>query len=146
MDTILFLCTGNYYRSRYAEIIFNWFASPLDCNWNAISRGLDLKKGINNTGPLSSTAADRIKQKGIPFSDAMSRMPVQVDISDLNKSKLIIALQKSEHRPYINMLFPEWENRITFWNVADVQPDLLYDPLIEIENNVIALINELIRN
>ena len=27
MKTVLFLCTGNYYRSRFAEIFFNWHAA-----------------------------------------------------------------------------------------------------------------------
>jgi len=26
MKTALFLCSGNYYRSRYAEFYFNWLA------------------------------------------------------------------------------------------------------------------------
>ena len=40
MKTLLFLCTGNYYRSRYAEELFNHRAAPAGLNWRAQSRGL----------------------------------------------------------------------------------------------------------
>jgi protein-tyrosine phosphatase len=36
--TVLFLCTGNYYRSRYAEIYFNSVASKMELPWKATSR------------------------------------------------------------------------------------------------------------
>jgi len=39
MKKILFLCTGNYYRSRYAEEIFNHLAKREDLPWRAFSRG-----------------------------------------------------------------------------------------------------------
>ena len=39
MKKILFLCTGNYYRSRYAEEIFNHMARNKGLPWRAFSRG-----------------------------------------------------------------------------------------------------------
>jgi len=51
--TILFLCTGNYYRSRFAE--FSSYPFQEDgLPWNAASRGLALERGINNIGPMAA--------------------------------------------------------------------------------------------
>jgi protein-tyrosine phosphatase len=36
---VLFLCTGNYYRSRYAEELFNHLARAEGIGWRAFSRG-----------------------------------------------------------------------------------------------------------
>ncbi|MSR59513.1 MAG: low molecular weight phosphatase family protein, partial [Planctomycetaceae bacterium] len=51
MPTVLFLCTGNYYRSRFAEVYFNWLAAQRGSVWRADSFGLALDP--NNPGPLS---------------------------------------------------------------------------------------------
>ena len=51
MKRILFLCTGNYYRSRFAEIFFNWHAEQRVLAWRAESRGLALD--ASNVGPIS---------------------------------------------------------------------------------------------
>lgn len=51
MKSVLFLCTGNYYRSRFAEIYFNWHAPQQGLLWKAVSRGLGLDPC--NLGPLS---------------------------------------------------------------------------------------------
>jgi protein-tyrosine phosphatase len=37
---ILFLCTGNFYRSRFAEELFNHLARQKRLDWVADSRGL----------------------------------------------------------------------------------------------------------
>lgn len=50
---VLFLCTGNYYRSRYAEILFNSVAGRMGLPWRASSRGLALERGVNNVGPMA---------------------------------------------------------------------------------------------
>ena len=46
--TILFLCTGNYYRSRFAEVLFNSLADRMGMPWRASSRGLALERGVDN--------------------------------------------------------------------------------------------------
>ena len=51
--TILFLCTGNYYRSRFAEVMFNSVAAKMSLPWKATSRGLALERGIYNIGPMA---------------------------------------------------------------------------------------------
>jgi protein-tyrosine-phosphatase len=38
--TVLFLCTGNYYRSRFAEALFNSVAGKMGLPCRASSRGL----------------------------------------------------------------------------------------------------------
>ena len=43
---VLFLCTGNYYRSRFAEVLFNSVAGKLGLPWRASSRGLALERGV----------------------------------------------------------------------------------------------------
>jgi len=44
MPTVLFLCSGNYYRSRFAEIFFNWLAEEKSLSWRAESRAIRIKR------------------------------------------------------------------------------------------------------
>jgi protein-tyrosine-phosphatase len=37
IQRVLFLCTGNYYRSRYAEELFNHLARAEGLGWRAFS-------------------------------------------------------------------------------------------------------------
>ena len=52
--TVLFLCTGNYYRSRFAEVLFNSVAGKMGLPWRASSRGLALE-----TTPARATPSGR---------------------------------------------------------------------------------------
>ncbi|MDZ7693782.1 MAG: hypothetical protein U5K69_22130 [Balneolaceae bacterium] len=40
MNNVLFICTGNYYRSRMAEELFLFWADETDLDWRAESAGL----------------------------------------------------------------------------------------------------------
>ena len=44
MKQVLFLCSANYYRSRFAEHLFNWLAPQLGLDWRADSMGLDMER------------------------------------------------------------------------------------------------------
>ena len=46
-NTVLFLCTGNYYRSRFAEVLFNSVDGKMGLPWRASSRGLALERGVH---------------------------------------------------------------------------------------------------
>ena len=64
MKTVLFLCTGNYYRSRFAEELFNHRAEHAGLDWIAQSRGLAIERGVNNVGPISPFALEGLKDRG----------------------------------------------------------------------------------
>src|ERR1051326_4132468 len=64
-QTVLFLCTGNYYRSRYAELLFNSVAGKMSLPWKASSRGLALERGVNNVGPIAASAVEALEARGL---------------------------------------------------------------------------------
>jgi protein-tyrosine phosphatase len=51
MKALLFICTGNYYRSRFAELYFRHLATKHELNWHVYSRGLEPDQA--NEGMLS---------------------------------------------------------------------------------------------
>ena len=98
MKVVLFLCTGNYYRSRFAEEMFN-FLAPVECpGWTAVSRGIALDLGINNVGPIAGSTAQAL-QKGTRFNPPLARMPLQLEITDLESSDHIGALNAARTFP-----------------------------------------------
>ena len=87
MKTLLFLCTGNYYRSRYAEELFNHGAERIPLTWRAQSRGLAIERGTNNVGPLSPFALEALKDRGlvaqaeiVPPKDALRAIDREIDV------------------------------------------------------------------
>src|SRR5438067_2061883 len=70
----LFLCTGNYYRSRFAEILFNHRASHLRLDWRAESRGLKIG-WLGNIGAISPDAIATLEARGIRCA-TVERMPI----------------------------------------------------------------------
>src|SRR5437660_8840918 len=94
---ILFLCTGNYYRSRFAEELFNHLARQAGLDWVAESAALALEKGSCNVGPISRYTLQALAARQIEPS-AASRMPRQVCERELESADLVIALKEAEHR------------------------------------------------
>jgi predicted translation initiation factor SUI1 len=122
--TVLFLCTGNYYRSRFAEVLFNSVAGKMGLPWRASSRGLALERGINNVGPMAVEAVKALEAMGVRAGDALTRMPAQVTTDDLEGAALIVALKHAEHLPLLQERFPAWAEKVEFWHVDDA-PEVL---------------------
>jgi protein-tyrosine phosphatase len=115
--TVLFLCTANYYRSRFSEYLFNALAKKNGLPWQATSRGL-LASTQWNIGPISEFTVERLTALGVPF-DA-KRFPMQVSEPDFQDADLVVAVKEAEHRAMMRELFPVWENRIEYWDVDDL--------------------------
>jgi protein-tyrosine phosphatase len=81
-NAVLFLCTDNYYRSRYAEILFNSVARKMGLPWRASSRGLALERGVNNVGPMAMTSVKALEARGSRAAAECGRFPIQVTVED----------------------------------------------------------------
>ena len=137
MKKILFLCTGNYYRSRFAEYLFNELAQIHQLPWYADSRALALQLGVNNIGSISPYTLIRLQQLGVKSPpDSLQRQPQQVVVMDLENSDKVIALDEEEHRPFVTHLFPEWTDKIDYWMVHDLHLTDPRDALAEIERKI----------
>ncbi len=131
--TILFLCTANYYRSRYSELLFNYYAGEYGLNWKADSRGL-LASLHNNPGPIYDVVTNRLENMGIR-TGAVHRYQIQLEEKDLEKADWTIALKQAEHLDMMKRLFPGWAEQITYWHIhdIDVEPPEIALPEIDIE-------------
>ena len=141
-QTVLFLCTGNYYRSRFAEELFN-FHAPRDLpDWIATSRALAIELGIYNHGAMSVHTRQALANRGIPLNEPL-RSPQQVSEEELVSASLVIALKEAEHRPYLTTRYPAWPDRVTYWHIHDLDKSTPTEALSEIADKVVALMNEL---
>lgn len=125
-------------------MLFNELASTRNLDWQAESRGTIAGENSRNVGPISRHVlkglADRDLYPARPMRD-----PLPLTGADLAQADLIIALYDSEHRPQLALSFPEWVERVEYWQV----PDLDHMPAVEalelIEQNVRTLIDRLAR-
>ena len=140
MPEVLFICTGNYYRSRFAEAVFNHEALRAKLPWRAFSRGLAIE--LAPPGMLSPFATDGLRRRSIPLATTALRPQPLVE-ADLRRAARAIALKEEEHRPMIDMRFPTWSPRIEFWHVSDLDQTPPDEAMELIESRVRALLEEL---
>jgi protein-tyrosine phosphatase len=140
--TVLFLCTGNYYRSRFAEELFNHRTERDGLSWRAESRALAIERGKHNVGPISHLVLQALQARGC-VPRGIARMPQPCTAADLENADLVIALKDSEHRPLMLERFPEWEGRTEFWFVDDIDVTPPDQALAAIEGEVERLLQRL---
>ncbi len=136
---LLFICTGNFYRSRFAEAVFNHRAEAEGLPWRAFSRGLAIHM---IEGDLSPWTREALEARGIPLDrTGPTRLPLTQ--RDLLRADRVIALKEDEHRPLMERHFPLWSDRIQYWHVHDLDQADAERALPEIEGLVEELIAEL---
>jgi protein-tyrosine phosphatase len=139
---ILFLCTGNYYRSRFAEELFNHHAQREAVNWQATSRALASERLSANIGPISQHTVEALRVRNIAPSGA-TRLPAACTVADLEAADIVVAMKEAEHRELIRTKFPKWEERVIYWNVHDIDAASPWDAIEVIDRLVMALMREI---
>jgi protein-tyrosine phosphatase len=139
MKTILFLCSGNYFRSRFAEELFNHRAAHARIGWRARSRALAIEHLIGVSDRMSPFAVSGLKESGYVASEA-ERLPQQCVRADFETADHTVALNEPEHRPLMLERFPRWAERIEYWKVSDVDVVPANVALAAIEQQVEALL------
>ena len=136
MRRILFICTGNIYRSRFAEALFNHHAGRAGLEWEASSRGLqiDLASGI-----LAPQTRDALLERGISLHHT-ARESTALEESDLTGAALVVALNREEHQPMMKQCFPRWADRVDYWDIRDVEFESPKRALPRIEGHVFRLV------
>lgn len=140
---ILFLCSGNYFRSRFAEELFNHWARRLQLDWRADSRGLisDLS-GLRNVGHISPHTLEALSARGIRPQGGQ-RWPQPVVEQELQAADRVIAMKEVEHRPMMAQRFPQLIDRIEYWAVDDIDVEVPARCIAQAEARLLALIKGL---
>lgn len=140
---ILFLCTGNYYRSRFAEELFNHRARQRGLEWTADSAGLEVEKWRSyNPGTMSVHTVEMLEAMDV-MPMGRNRPERQFDPQEIDEVVRCIALSESEHRPMIERMHPELLDRIEFWTVEDLHLETADNALPMIVEAVEKLVDEL---
>jgi protein-tyrosine phosphatase len=139
-NTVLFLCTGNYYRSRFAELLFNWHADERKLAWRADSRGLDPDPA--NDGPISRHTLRALARLKIAVP-AELRFPLRATRADFERCQHIVAVKEAEHRPLLARFFPEVLERVEFWHVHDLDFADPEEAIPQLERLVCELVGRL---
>ena len=145
-----FVCTGNLYRSKYAEACFNYLCIKNNVtNKRAFSRGLRVQPteqyehGESFTFPvrLAIPTYERMVKRKIPFCliGATNQM---LDNYDCASSEKIILMNKDEHMPWMTQKHSEYLDRVECLEIGDKNylPENGYDgPSWEIDDALGAI-------
>jgi len=141
MKQVLFLCSANHYRSRFAEHLFNWLAPQANLDWQADSRGLDMDRW-GHLRAMSRYVVEGLLERGI-LVNGDHRNPRRLMLPDLGNSDLVIALKESEHRRMMREQFPLWTDQVEYWHIDDIDCAQPEEALPVLEDHVRRLVERL---
>ena len=107
--------------------------------WRAASRGLATYL-VNED--ISYNTAVALQDRGIDLGNT-SGTASQLTEVDMENADLLIALSAAEHRPLIDQMYPEWVNRITYWEIPDMDKVSPKEALPLVEEKTLQLLKEL---
>lgn len=123
MNKLLFVCTGNFYRSRLAELLFNHYAGQKGVPWEAESRGLMVDGSLRGISP---SVVHFLQQNGLEHLLSKSNPPQALKVDELESCSLIIGMSRAEHEPMFKNRFGAMpralvaSGKLRFWNICDL--------------------------
>jgi len=119
---ILFVCSGNAYRSPLAEAILKKLRPDLEVD----------SAGLHVAIPVSKEVKDYLKKLNAELY--LKSLAESLDEKILRDYDIIVAMQSS-HKHAVLRRCPECENRIMVWNIED--------PYFEEQENAVKIYNEI---
>ena len=104
---VLFVCSGNAYRSPVAEALLKKFKPEIDVDSAGIYPPLI---------PISGAARKYLAKENA--KQYLKKVPEVLDSKQLNEYDLIIAMEP-RHKVFVLSKCLECENRIVVWNISD---------------------------
>ena len=89
---------------------------------------------------MSRYAQRWLTARGVPFE---SRYPLDLRASDLETAGLVVAIDETEHRQLMQVRFPDWVDRVTFWMIHDIDRTTPDEAVPSIDSHVKRLLQEL---
>lgn len=103
---ILFICSGNAYRSPVAEALLKKLRPEIQVD----------SAGIDAASLISEAARKYLARENA--QGFLKKVPEGLGEKDLDRYDLIIAM-KTEHKDIVLNKCPECENKIVVWNIDD---------------------------
>ena len=147
MKKLLFVCSGNYYRSRFAEAYFNYLSEMFNLNTTSESRGLAIHFAdelAEEHGEISTDTLERCNDLGIP-NRYWEKNRESLELKDFNNFDEIICLDIEEHAPMIKEQFPDKIYSVNYFKVKDVfdwSPNKTLDTIAELILTMVSAIRK----
>lgn len=142
---ILFVCTGNYYRSKFCENLWQHLLERFDKEGEVSSSGLKPELALlwkDAFGPVSPFTVKALKVMGVKLSDNSSlHLLNQNEIYDCDK---IVFINKEEHMPLLKesgLTVPV--EKIICWENEDVDEEFPMESIFSMTENVCKLFQSL---
>jgi protein-tyrosine phosphatase len=141
---VLFLCTGNFYRSRFAEHLFNEGARQRGLDWRAESAGLALHCRTLNEGAIASVVVQALLSRNVVLAEP-PRPPRDATESMVLEAERVVLLSEREHRDLFLARFASCTATVVGWDIDDIDRCPAEHAFVLIEIRVEALLDELTR-
>lgn len=136
---VLFVCTANHFRSRFAEALFNSLATNRELPWRASSCGFRPEDTAFGISPFTLSA---LKLCGVsPDHAPPVKQRAHEDL--IEEAEVVVAMNREEHHPLMQTRFPGWEDRVRYWSIPDLPEGETGYAFSEMKRLVVELVEEL---